>query len=143
MNQAIGQSFVNHAPIMANSVHNTVLKTLQDRGMFGFVGPAYQQASQMVFAPTGSATETSPIDPQSQADVDVGNTQPISTTTSSVFSCVYQFHTNGYTCTGKLHDRVPSWLESCYWIWNAPKVHGVIFSRATKLIGLAADEPAS
>ena len=45
MNQAIGQAFMNHAPIMANSVHNVVLKTLQDRGVLGFVGPAYQQAS--------------------------------------------------------------------------------------------------
>ena len=42
---------------MANSVHNAVLKTLQDMGMLSFVGPAYQQASQMVFSPTGSATE--------------------------------------------------------------------------------------
>ena len=89
MNQAIGQAFLSHAPIMANSVHNAVLKTLQDRGMLGFVGPAYQQASQMVFSPTGSATETSPIDPQAQADGDVGNTQPISTTASSQFSPVY------------------------------------------------------
>ena len=32
MNQAIGHAFVNHAPIMANYVHNAVLKTLQDRG---------------------------------------------------------------------------------------------------------------
>ena len=51
MNQAIGQAFVNHAPIMANHVHNVVLKTLQDRGTPSFVGPAYQQASQMVFFP--------------------------------------------------------------------------------------------
>ena len=43
----------------------------------------------MVFAPIGSATETSPIDPQAQADGDVGNTQPISTTASSQFSPVY------------------------------------------------------
>ena len=42
MNQAIGQAFICHAPIMANSVHNAVLKTLQDSGMLGFVGPAYQ-----------------------------------------------------------------------------------------------------
>ena len=63
MNQAIGQAFMSHAPIMANSVHNDVLKTLQDRGMLGLVGLAYQQASQMVFSPTRSATETSPIDP--------------------------------------------------------------------------------
>ena len=45
MNQAIGHAFVNHAPIMANYVHNAVLKTLQDRETPGFVGPAYQQAS--------------------------------------------------------------------------------------------------
>ena len=63
MNQAIRQAFLSHAPIMANSVHNAVLKMLQDLGMLVFVGPAYQQASQMVFSPTGSATETSPIDP--------------------------------------------------------------------------------
>ena len=74
MNQVIGQAFISHAPIMVNSVHNAVLKTLQDRGMFGFVGPAYQQASQMVFAPTGSAIEKSPVDPQAWADGDVGNT---------------------------------------------------------------------
>jgi len=42
MNQEIGQAFVNHAPIMANHVHNAMLKMLQDRGMPGFVGPAYQ-----------------------------------------------------------------------------------------------------
>ena len=59
MNQAIGQDFVNHAPVMANYVHNVVLKTLQDRGTPSFVGPAYQQASQIAFSPTGSATGTS------------------------------------------------------------------------------------
>jgi hypothetical protein len=74
MNQVIRQTFISHAPIMANSVHNAMLKTLQNRGLLGFVGPAYQQASQMVFAPTGSVTETSPIDPQAQEDGDVGNT---------------------------------------------------------------------
>ena len=81
MNQAIGHAFVNHAPIMANYVHNAVLKTLQDKGTPGFVGPAYQQASQMVLSPTGSATETSPIDPQAQADGNIVDSQPISTTT--------------------------------------------------------------
>ena len=45
MNQAIGHAFVNLAPIMANYIHNVVLKTLQDRGTPVFVGPAYQQAS--------------------------------------------------------------------------------------------------
>ena len=43
----------------------------------------------MVFAPSESATEMPLIDPQAQADGDVGNTQPISTTASSQFSPVY------------------------------------------------------
>ena len=68
MDQAIGQAFMSHAPIIANSVHNAVLMTLQDRGMLGFVEPSYQQASQMVFSPTRSAIETSPIDPKAQTD---------------------------------------------------------------------------
>ena len=59
MNQAVGHAFVNHAPIMYNYVHNVVLRTLQDRGTPGFVGPAYHLASQMVFSPTRSATGTS------------------------------------------------------------------------------------
>ena len=63
MSQAIGHAFVNHAPIMANYVHNAMLKTLQDRGTPGFVGPAYQQACQMVFPPIGSAAGTLQIDP--------------------------------------------------------------------------------
>jgi len=33
---------MSHAPIMANSVHNAVLKMLQDLGMLGLVGLAYQ-----------------------------------------------------------------------------------------------------
>ena len=89
MNQAIGHAFVNHAPIMANHVHNAVLKTLKDRGTPGFVGPAYQQASQMVFSHTGSATGTSQIDPQAQADGSVIDTQPISTVPSTQFPLVY------------------------------------------------------
>ena len=57
--------------------------------MLGFVGPAYQQASQMVFFPTGSATETSSIDPQAQADGNIRDTQPISTATRTKFPPVY------------------------------------------------------
>ena len=83
MNKAIGQANVNHAPIMGNYVHNAVLKTPQDRGMPGFVGPAYQHASQMVFSPTGSVTGTSQIDPQAQTDGKVLDVQPISTITST------------------------------------------------------------
>ena len=74
---------------MANSVHNAVLKTLQDRGVLGFVGPAYQQASQMVFAPIGLATKTPPIDPQAHGDGDVGATQPIGTIVSPQFAPMY------------------------------------------------------
>ena len=37
MNLVIGHAFVNHAPIMANYVHNVVLKTLQDRRTPGFM----------------------------------------------------------------------------------------------------------
>ena len=85
MNQVIGHAFVNHAPIMAYYVHNAVLKTLQEWGTPGFVGPAYQQASQMVFSPTGSATETSPVDPQAHADGNMVDVQPISTATPTHF----------------------------------------------------------
>jgi hypothetical protein len=57
--------------------------------MLGFVGPAYQQASQMIFSPTGSATETSPIDPQAQADGNIVDAQPISTAAPTQFPPVY------------------------------------------------------
>ena len=42
VNQVVGQTFINHASIMANYVHNVVLKTLQEVGLHGFMGPAYQ-----------------------------------------------------------------------------------------------------
>ena len=74
VNQAVGQAFINHASIMANSVHNIVLKTLQEGRLLGFMGPAYQQASQMIFAPTGLATASPLIDPQAQAEGDIGAT---------------------------------------------------------------------
>ena len=89
MNQAIGHAFVNHAPIMANHVHNAVIKTLQDRGVPGFVGPAYYQGSQMVFSPIGSAPGTSQIPPQAPADEGVIDAQLISTIASSQFPPVY------------------------------------------------------
>ena len=57
--------------------------------MLGFVGPAYQQASQMVFSPTGSATETSQIDPQAHTDGNIVDVQPISTATPTQFPPVY------------------------------------------------------
>ena len=63
VHQAVGQAFVSHAPIMTNSVHNAVVKTLHEGGLQGYMGPAYQQASQMVFAPTRSVTIVPPIVP--------------------------------------------------------------------------------
>ena len=69
-----------------------MLKTLQERGTPGFVGPAYQQASQMVFPPTGLATGISQIHPQAQVDEGVIDAQPISTMASTQFPPVHQFH---------------------------------------------------
>ena len=89
MNQVIVNAFVNHAPIMANYVHNVVLKTLQDRGTPGFMGPAYYQGSQMVFSPIGSAPGTSQIHPQAPADEGVIDAQPISTVVSTQIPPVY------------------------------------------------------
>mgnify|MGYP007000527826 CR=1 FL=1 len=89
MNLVIGHTFVNHAPIMANYVHNAVLKTLQDRGTPGFVGLAYHQTSQMVFSPAGSATGIPQIDPQAQVEGKVLDVQPISTVASTQIPPVY------------------------------------------------------
>ena len=89
MNQAIGHAFVNLAPIMAHHVHNAVIKMLQDRGVPGFVGPAYYQGSQMVLSPIGSCPGTSQIPPQVPADEGVIDAQPISTIASSQFPPVY------------------------------------------------------
>ena len=57
--------------------------------MLGFVGQAYQQASQMVFSPTGSATDTSPVDPQAHADGNIVDAQPNSTAVPTQFPPVY------------------------------------------------------
>ena len=89
MNQAIGHAFANHAPIMANHVHNAVLKTLQDRGTPGFMGPSYYQGSQMVFSPVGLATRTPQIDPQAQAEGKVLDVQPIGTVAITQIPPVY------------------------------------------------------
>ena len=72
VNQAVGQAFISHSLILTNSVHNVVLKTLEEGGFQGFVGPAYLQASQMVFAPAGSATATPPINSQTQTEGNIG-----------------------------------------------------------------------
>ena len=53
------------------------------------MGPAYQQASQMVFAPTGSATAVPPIVPQSQTEGGIGVSQPIRSTVPPQFTPVF------------------------------------------------------
>jgi len=45
VHQAIGQGFVSHGPVMANSVHNGMVKTLREWGIQSYMGPAYHQAS--------------------------------------------------------------------------------------------------
>ena len=58
--QAVGQAFIDSAPVMTHTVHNAVLKTL-GQGMFqGYTGPCYMQPSQMNFPPLGSTTEIVP-----------------------------------------------------------------------------------
>ena len=89
MNQEIGHAFINHAPLMANHIHNAVIKMLQDRGTPGFVGPAYYQGSQMVFSPIGLAPGTSQIHPQAPADEGVIDAQLISTVASTQIPPVY------------------------------------------------------
>ena len=80
---------MSHYSIMANSVHNAMLKTLQEGGLQGFVGPTYQQASQMVFAPTLSATAVPPVNPQAQTEGNIGVSQPIGTIVSPQSAPVY------------------------------------------------------
>src|SRR6185436_5746572 len=89
MNLAIGHAFMIHTPLMANHIHNAVLKTLQDRGTLSFMGPAYYQGSQMVFSPIGSAPGTSQIHPKAPADEGVIDAQPISTVASTQIPPVY------------------------------------------------------
>ena len=43
----------------------------------------------MVFSPNGSATETSPVDPQAHADENIVDAQPISTAAPTQFPPVY------------------------------------------------------
>ena len=89
VNQAVGQAFISHSSIMANFIRNALLKTLQEGGLQGFVGPAHQQTSQIIFAPTGSATAVPPINPQTQAEGSIGVLQPIGTTVPPQFNPVF------------------------------------------------------
>ena len=74
---------------MTNSIHNAVVKTLHEGGLQEYMGPAYQQASQKIFAPTGSATTVPLIVPQSLAEGSIGVSQPISLTVPPQFSLVF------------------------------------------------------
>ena len=58
--QAVGQAFINSAPVMTKTVHNAVLKTVGETQ--GYLGPCYMQPNQMGFAPMGSTTAASPLD---------------------------------------------------------------------------------
>jgi hypothetical protein len=80
VHQAVGHAFVSHKPIMTNSIHNVVVNTLHEGGLQGYMGQAYQQASQMFFSHTGSATAVPPVVPQSQAEGSIGVSQPIGST---------------------------------------------------------------
>ena len=51
VHQAVGQAFINSAPVMTKTVHNAVLKTVG--ATQGYLGPCYMQPNQMGFAPMG------------------------------------------------------------------------------------------
>ena len=55
VHQAVGHAFVSHTPVMTNTVHNVMIKTLREGAFQG-----YQQPGQMNFAPIGSTTVTPP-----------------------------------------------------------------------------------
>ena len=60
VHQAMGHAFVIHAPVMTQTVHNAVIKTLRE-GMFqGYSGPCYMQPGQMSFTPMGSTAAMVP-----------------------------------------------------------------------------------
>ena len=64
----------------------------QDAARFGDAwlrGTGLSTGSQMVLSPTGSTTETSPIDPQAQSDGNIADAQPISTTAPTQFPPMY------------------------------------------------------
>ena len=142
VNQAVGQAFINHASIMANSVHNVVFKTLQERGSLGFMGPAYQQVRWFSPLP-GRLLQHLRLTLKLRQKGVLEHTADWYYNIVSVCSCVYKFYTNGYTCKGRIHDRVPGWMGSCYWLWYPSRVLDVICSRAVKHIGFTADESIS
>ena len=96
----------------------------------------------MVFAPTGSATETSPIDPQAQTDGNIVDAQPISTAAPTQFPPVYTSSTP--TTTHAQGNYVPGFPVG----WDPTTRFGMpqeymMSSRAANHIGFTADESAS
>ena len=61
VHQAVGQAFVNHAPVMTHTVHNAVIKTLGEGAIQGYTGPCYMQPNKMYFAPMGSTVAIAPL----------------------------------------------------------------------------------
>ena len=74
VHQAIGHAFVSHASVMTNTLHNALIKTLDEGRFQGYTGPAYHQTSQMNFTPIGSATTTPLVVSQSQPEGSIGVT---------------------------------------------------------------------
>lgn len=86
--QAMGHAFVNHAPVMTNTVHNAVIKTLSEGTYQGYTGPCYQQPGLMNFTPVGSATVTSPSALQGGNNSSTAP-QPMGTTLPAQFNLVF------------------------------------------------------
>ena len=89
VHQAVWHAFVSHASVMTNTIHNALIKTLDEGGFQGYTGPAYHQTSQMNFTPIGSATTTPPVVSQSQPKGSIGVTQPIGSTVLPQFNLVF------------------------------------------------------
>ena len=89
VHQAVGHAFVSHAPMMTNSVHNDVVKTLAEGTFQGYTRTSYQQPGQMNFTPVGPATITPPMTSQSQSDGSIGSTQPTNTTLPPQFNAIF------------------------------------------------------
>ena len=89
VHQAVWHAFVSHASVMTNTVHNALIKTLDEGGFQGYTGPAYHQTSQLNFTPIGSATTTPPVVSQSQPKGSIGVTQPIGSTMLPQFNLVF------------------------------------------------------
>jgi hypothetical protein len=48
VHQAMGYAFVSYAPVMSNTVHNAVIKTLSGGASQGYIGPCYQQLVRLI-----------------------------------------------------------------------------------------------